>query len=59
MFNARHYGKSKDPAASCTYSIHMDLPSPRELELETALRQRNVQVAQLSVSIELHVSAHE
>ncbi|KAK0206365.1 hypothetical protein DFS33DRAFT_584704 [Desarmillaria ectypa] len=29
----------------------MDLPSPRELELETALRQRNVQVAQLSDEI--------
>ncbi|KAK0191137.1 hypothetical protein F5146DRAFT_1047205, partial [Armillaria mellea] len=38
----------------------MDLPSPRELELETALRHRNVQVAQLSDEItrlRAHVSS--
>ena len=29
----------------------MDLPTPRELELETLLRQRDAQVAELTVRI--------
>ena len=30
----------------------MDLPTPREIELETALRKRNAEVAELTVRLQ-------
>ena len=35
------------------FTAAMDLPTPREVELETLLRQRDAQVIELSVSFQL------